>query len=277
MKIFLTAIFALGLLGLAIYAVRKPNAEQETVKLSETVQSESSPTLEKNRAAENKMPVLVELFTSEGCSSCPPADKNLIYLNEKQPVEGAEIIALELHVDYWNRLGWADPFSNAEYSARQENYSEKFKLDGVYTPQIVVDGAKQFVGGNLNEAEKNVGEAIAAPKAKIELNVAANNKLRVKISDLPKIDSAAKVFLAVAEDKLSTAVSRGENGGRTLSHTAVVRELKTIGQITAGDREFTIETVVQTQPVWKRENLELVIFVQDEQTSRIIGVRQTRL
>lgn len=276
MKIFLITILVFGLLALTIYAVRESNVEKETVKTDETVQTESTPS-PKNPAAENKTPVLVELFTSEGCSSCPPADKNLIYLDEKQPVEGAEIIALELHVDYWNRLGWTDPFSSAEYSERQSDYSEKFSLDGVYTPQIVVDGARQFVGGDLREAEKTVGEAVKMPKAKVELNVAAGDKLQVKIADLPKTDSSAKVFLAVAEDNLSTNVGRGENGGRTLRHTAVVRELKTIGQITAGNREFTTETAVQLQSAWKKDNLKLVVFVQDAATNRIIGVNQIRL
>lgn len=276
MRIFLISILAFGLLALTIYAVRESKVENETVKTGESVQTESTPS-PKNSAAENKTPVLVELFTSEGCSSCPPADKNLIYLDEKQPVEGAEIIALEMHVDYWNRLGWTDPFSDAAYSERQSNYSEKFNLDGVYTPQIVVDGARQFVGGDVHEAEKTIGDAVKTPKARIELNLAAGDKLQVKITDLPKNNSLAKVFLAVAEDNLSTNVGRGENGGRTLRHTAVVRELKTIGQIAANSSSFAAETAFQIQAAWKKENLKLVVFVQDQTTGRINGVNQIRL
>jgi len=268
MKLILILAAAISFFGLITYNVKKSDVKIEPAMSNETI----SPTPE---PAKEKSPVLVELFTSEGCSSCPPADKNLIYLNDKQPFADAEVITLAMHVDYWNRLGWKDVFSAPQFSERQSFYSDTFKLGEVYTPQIVVDGTSQFVGSNLDEARKAVGEAVKSPKGNVALSV-SDNKLQVKISGLPK-HSPANVFVAVAEDNLSTAVKNGENGGRTLPHTSVVRELRTIGKVTAEDNSFDTETAFQLQPSWKKQNLKLVVFVQVEQNSRIIGVNQIRL
>src|SRR5215203_5351918 len=101
-----------------------------------------------------RRPVLVELFTSEGCSSCPPADKNLAFLENQQPVPQAEIITLAFHVDYWDRLGWKDRFSSPLFSRRQEIYSQALKLDSSYTPQMIVNGESQFVGSDSGKAAK---------------------------------------------------------------------------------------------------------------------------
>lgn len=268
MKIILILVGALSFLGLITYNVKKHDIQNEPPQAVEASRSESSP-------AKTKSPVLVELFTSEGCSSCPPADKNLIYLNDKQPFDGAEVITLAMHVDYWNRLGWKDVFSSAQYSERQESYSSAFKLDGVYTPQMIVDGKSQFVGGNLDEARKTINAAAQTSKGDVALSV-AGDKLSVKISNLPD-HSPANVFVAVAEDNLSTVVKNGENGGRTLPHTSVVRELKTIGTIAAGSNDFSAETVFKLQPSWNKQNLKFVVFVQIEQSRQIIGVNQVKL
>ncbi len=268
MKILFLLIAALSFFGLITYNGKKT---ETTIGAVETFAANDSAVV----PPKAKSPVLVELFTSEGCSSCPPADKSLIYLNEKQPFAQADVITLSMHVDYWNRLGWTDKFSAAQFSERQGFYSDSFNLDGVYTPQMVVDGRFQFVGGSLDETRKAVGEALKTLKADVELTV-SENKLKVKISNLPG-HSASNVFLAIAEDNLSTAVKNGENGGKTLNHASVVRELKTIGSIAANDKSFEIETAFELDASWKKPNLKLVVFAQVEKGSQIIGVNQIKL
>jgi hypothetical protein len=258
----------MSFLGLITYNVEKTVVSNEAVEIQGETQREIPLT-------KGKSPVLVELFTSQGCSSCPPADKNLAFLDKQQLISEAEIITLSMHVDYWNRLGWTDVFSSPKYSERQGFYSHTFKQNEVYTPQMVVDGSYQLVGGNLGEANKAISSSAKLPKAKVEL-VVLGDKLKVKVSELPE-HSFANVFLAIAENNLSTNVKRGENGGKILSHVSVVRELKTIGSIAAEDKSFETETAFQTLTPWKKENLKFVVFIQVEKTSQIIGVNQIKL
>lgn len=243
---------------------------------SATTTAQTAPTAEKTTdkktVGQSKTPVLVELFTSEGCSSCPPADRVLAQLERDRSNGGADIITLALHVDYWNYLGWKDEFSAAAYSQRQNGYAEKFKLDSIYTPQMVVDGQNQFVGNNLDTANRAISDTAKARKANIEISN-ANDKLKVTISDLPAHDDAY-VWLAVAEDNLKTSVKRGENGGRTLEHVSVVRDLKLLGSLAAADKYYENETAVQFDPKWKKDDLKYVVFVQGKDSRKIFGVNK---
>src|SRR5712692_9959316 len=140
-----------------------------------------------------RVPVLLELFTSEGCSSCPPADRLLEVLDQKQPVPGAELIVLSEHVDYWDQLGWRDPFSSPQYTARQQEYASKLRRDGVYTPQLVVDGRFGFVGSDGHEAASAIHKAMREPKIAIAIsNIARDGNQIAAHIELPASAQGAK-------------------------------------------------------------------------------------
>lgn len=232
--------------------------------------------VKKTSNTNQKTPVLVELFTSEGCSSCPPADRVLSQLEKEQTNPDVEIITLALHVDYWNYLGWKDEFSAAGYSERQRGYAEKFKLDSIYTPQMVVDGQTQFVGSNLGTAQRAIGEAAKTSKTNIEFSTEKEGELKVKISDLPAGENSY-VWLAIAEDNLKTSVKRGENSGKTLDHVSVVREMKLLGNLASTDKNFETEVAFKLPTDWKKENVKFVTFVQGEKTKRVFAVNKHKL
>lgn len=237
--------------------------------------SRRSPAQERPTA---RVPVIVELFTSEGCSSCPPADALLARLAKTQPVEGAEIIPLKLHVDYWNRLGWTDPFSSAAYSQRQARYAETFDNGSVYTPQMVVDGREEFVGSQHARALSAIATAARAPKAVVELRAeaGANGALAISVH-LPALSGRtpgemADVMLAVTEDDLRSDVKRGENAGRSFEHVAVVRALRSVLRVKPGQAGTApIQTTLALDPAWKREHLHAAVFVQEEKSRRILA------
>jgi hypothetical protein len=226
-------------------------------------------------------PVVVELFTSEGCSSCPPADEVLSKLDKTQPIQGVEVIALGEHVNYWNKLGWIDPYSSAEFSSRQSRYADAFGHESVYTPQMIVDGRDEFAGGNANKALDAIIRAARSPKAKVEVLAASGSngtndkdlKLSVHISDIPQVTAGdgADVLLAITENNLRSEVSRGENTGRYLRHSAVVRSLSVLGNISASQLSFEAQPGVNLAAGWQRDNLRAVVFVQERGTRRVLG------
>jgi len=222
---------------------------------------------------------LLELYTSEGCSSCPPADVLLARLDQVQPVAGAEIIALKEHVDYWNHLGWRDRFSSAKFSERQDHYAGAFGNSGVYTPQMVVDGQAEFVGSSEQRAFGAIARAAHTPKALVQLAWKQNSgkpgiSLDVRADALPVVTpgDAIEVFLAITESKLHSDVRAGENAGRSLDHAAVVRQLELIGQaFVRADPAFMRHVELKLAPEWKRENLRAVVFLQERKSRHVLG------
>jgi hypothetical protein len=214
------------------------------------------------------IPVVVELFTSEGCSSCPPADLLLRRLQQEQPIPGVEVITLSEHVDYWNQLGWKDPFSSRGFTDRQRQYADLFRKDGPYTPQMVVDGAAEFVGSDGPRALKVIADAARRPKASINLSCQANPlRLQVRIDN---VREDADVLLAIAENGLESNVIRGENRGRRMGHDGVTRHLAVIGRARK-QQPFTAEPKIAIERDWRRENLSAVVFLQDRSSYRIQG------
>jgi len=218
-------------------------------------------------------PVLVELFTSEGCSSCPPADALLSRLGRTQPVHGAGIIALEEHVDYWDRLGWKDPFSSEAATARQGEYGEAFGGSQVYTPQMVVDGRTEFVGSSDTDALRAIRAASQEPKRAVQLSWEKDDVLNVHVEPLtiPSTGGGAQLFLVLAENILHSEVKRGENAGRALEHNGVVRQLSPIGKIDAASAGFSSTVAVHPAREWNRPNLRAVVFVQERRSRHILA------
>ena len=223
-------------------------------------------------AGDKKTPVLVELFTSEGCSSCPPADRLLIDIAGKQPYKDVDVIALGFHVDYWDHIGWRDRFSSRDFTNRQDEYSRQFRLDSIYTPQIVIDGETQVVGNDRKSVDEAVSKAHVA-KADVKIEV-RGDKLAITVEKLAD-QKGSTVFIAVAEDGLRSAVRAGENSGRTLEHAAVVRELRKVGSIDAGKQTFSGEFALPKNSEWKQDSVRYVVFVQDDSTKKIHGIGVT--
>jgi hypothetical protein len=221
-----------------------------------------------------RVPVIVELFTSEGCSDCPPADALLQRLEETQPVAGAEIMVLANHVDYWNHDGWIDRFSTKELTQRQENYGTSFNLDSVYTPQMVVDGKTEFNGQDESRAKRAIAAAINDPKANVSI-APLQDSLNIQIDSVPTSTKNAEVVLAITEDHLQSNVAKGENNGRTLNHSGVVRDLRTIG--TVQSNSFAAQPKLKLDSSWKRPDLRAIVFVQDPKTRHILGAASVML
>jgi len=226
-------------------------------------------------SAEKKAFVLLELYTSEGCPTCPPADANLARLEREQPVAGVEIITLALHVDYWNSSRWRDEYSSPIFSRRQQIYTQALKTYSNYTPQMIVDGRAEFAGNNLAKAQKAIADAAKTPKATIEIEAAAD-KFIIKISDLPTRQTAT-VFVAVTEDNLASSRKFGAAADRKAEHVSVVRELNSLGTLAAAQSNAQLELVLRIQPAWTRENLKLVVFAQENASRKILGVSRISL
>jgi hypothetical protein len=235
-------------------------------------------------AEDGRVPVVVELFSSEGCSSCPPADALLRRLERTQPVPNARIIALEEHVDYWNQLGWKDPFSSSQFRFRQNDYARLFGTDSVYTPQMIVGGTAGFVGVDENQAYQEISKAAARPAAAVTLRTTPNSKdpalldLIVDVKNESPTRADSDIVLAVTEDNLSSNVQRGENAGRTLRHAPVVRSFGVIGKLNPShSNQVQLSPTLKFPADWRRDGLRAVVFMQEHNTHKIAGANSIDL
>ena len=218
-------------------------------------------------------PVVVELFTSEGCSSCPPADAILVELSQQPALAGNDLILLGEHVDYWNFIGWTDRFSSQQFSQRQSDYAKIFYLESVYTPQMVIDGQTQFVGNDAAALRQKISAAAKDAKpAQVALRWESGDRLHVSVQSTPTL--RARVLLAITEDGLSTSVKGGENGGHTLHHAAVVRELREVGNLDKNNFAITVD--VAAKPEWSAAQSKVAFLVQDVSSGKILGAAQIK-
>lgn len=232
-----------------------------------------SATAQANRP-QSRTPVLVELFTAEGCSSCPPADDLLAKLESRQPVAGVDIIVLGEHVDYWDKLGWRDRFSSPQYTERQHDYGLRFKLDDIYTPQMVVDGTQQFVGNDAPHALRAIAHAGQTPKIALVLAkpLVEGHKVKIIVSTPASGPSSkADIYAAVVDVSDTTSVGGGENRGRELHHVAVVRSLQRIGRLENLNSK-PIEATLTAPSDANPKNMSVVVFAQSAGPGQVIGV-----
>ena len=201
-----------------------------------------------------RAPVLVELFTSEGCSSCPPADRLLEALEP-------QVIVLSEHVDYWDHLGWRDPYSAHANTLRQEAYARGFGIEGPYTPQMVIDGVTEFVGNDQRRARDEVARARSREKVGVHVSRTAAG-VRVQIDAAAK---ASDVWLALADNSGMSQVAAGENKGRRLHHVAILRSLRKIGAV---KKDAGFAQNIDVLPGSGR----VIVFVQDSSLGRVYGV-----
>jgi hypothetical protein len=227
---------------------------------------------------DNHIPVIVELFTSEGCSSCPPADQLLTRLEKAQPVPEADIIVLSEHVDYWDQLGWQDRFSAHLYTQRQQDYASIFAVEDVYTPQMVVNGQAEFNGADAQRAIREIRRAAAGPHSSVSLLLKDADSVALKVSHFPAGIKNVEILLAITEDSLANDVRKGENAGHRLTHTGVVRSMTSVARFDARKSpDFSSDLPLRLREDWSRQNLHAIVLVEDRGTRRIIGAGRLKL
>src|SRR5688572_10666678 len=208
-------------------------------------------------------PVVVELFTSQGCSSCPPADE-LLRKIARDPALRGKVIPLAYHVDYWNHLGWRDPFSSRTWSARQYEYVRALKLKSAYTPQIVINGTKQMVGSNANAVYRAIEEeSRRTPEGSLSLRIDGGDAV-VRA----KSPRAAELIVIAFENGATTDVRSGENSGRTIANDAIARKLVRIA--VTGEK-----AVEQRVPLALEAGMGVAAFLQDATTKRVLTIAVT--
>src|SRR5579871_2457916 len=225
-----------------------------------------------------RVPILLELFTSEGCSSCPPVDEFVRRMDETQPVAGAYLIVLSEHVDYWDHDGWKDKYSSAQFTDRQNGYVHALNLQTAYTPQMIVDGYVELKG-NTSEIEQTFAKELKVPKIPIRIAAArieAPSQLKIAVqADAPE-KHGGTVWVAVALDHAASQVSAGENSGKQLQHVAVVEELRKVGKLDKG-KPFSQDVAVKLKPDTDPKNLRIIAFIQESNEGKVLGATGVRV
>jgi hypothetical protein len=235
-------------------------------KFADTAQASGNP--------EAKKPVLVELFTSEGCSTCPPADALLQSLDRDQDIPGAQVIVLSEHVDYWDHEGWRDPFSSPEITARQNAYAFHFSQEASYTPEAVIDGSRGINGSDQRGLTAAIQDAAQRPKLAIEIANAAMSGKTVEANVTVAAHPRTDLYAVLADDHDQSSVSKGENSGKHLEHVAVVRVMKKLGSL---NDAFSGQIHVALPNQSQAQKMRLVIFAQEKGTGHILGAAEANL
>jgi hypothetical protein len=214
---------------------------------------------------------VVELFTSEGCSSCPPADELLSRIVARSAERGDRVVCLSFHVDYWDDLGWKDPFSSKDFTHRQNDYANAMSLRTIYTPQMIVNGTEQFVGSDASHAERAIGDALRQKSvATIQLDARADGQRVIITHKVSGAPAGAVLNLAWVQSSATSKPTRGENGGRDLKHVNVVRDFRVVA---LSDKAAAPVTLRRTQ----NDAGMVVAYVQEAGTGRVIGATTATL
>jgi len=223
----------------------------------------------------SKPAVVAELFTSEGCSSCPPADAILAELDQHKSFNGVPVIVLSEHVDYWDHDGWRDPFSSETWTQRQNYYNLHFRLDNIYTPQMVVDGTQQ-VNGSIGPQVAHAIETAAATPGKIAIAVTQASwdgdvlHATISVADLGSA-KGANLYAVLADDEDTSNVERGENAGHTLKNVSVVRVLQKVGSLHG---PYSGDVQVKLPHGVSHTKMRLIVFAQKGENGQIFGATQ---
>lgn len=230
-------------------------------------------------SGEKRTPILLELFTSEGCSSCPPADAFVEQLDASQPIPDAHLIVLSEHVDYFNHDGWTDPYSSSAITSRQYAYAHSFKLKDAYTPQIIVDGDEVLPIDNSQATREAFNRAAAAPMVPIRLGElspdAKGNRPKMLHIDIDRNTSPkeAGVFVAVALDHAASKVLAGENEGKSLTHVAVLQSMTKVGELKPGS-SFNKDVALKLRASKPAKKFRVIVFLQESGQGKIIGATE---
>jgi hypothetical protein len=219
--------------------------------------------------------VLVELFTSEGCSSCPPADALLRQIEGERTESRQFIVAISEHVTYWNQLGWSDPFSSNVYTERQYSYGQRFHLDSVYTPQMVINGEEQIVGSDRAGLLRAIREEEKPKPISVHIDAVSvhDRFLVVEFSITGNMPSGgADLFAAVTDDNAKSSVTRGENSGRTLSHVSVARSITRVAKVSSQTKQTVQIPLPSPSKLSGNQGRHLILFAQAPDLGPVLGV-----